>query len=137
MLYSIFRSLFWAQTIATKVKYGFFPLRDGVDSQNVSAFGPFGIWGFFFCVRDAQPAQPCFLQCVLGMPAIMFTDGVVHPPHDLSADDWECPSSQNSIHHFPLPLGKSAGRETLGVFRILWTLTYFMDFLVFTPLSSH
>lgn len=130
MLCSIFRSLFWAQTIATKVKYGFFHLRDGVDSQNVSAFGPFGIW--VFCVRDAQPAQTCFLQCVLR----------VHIPWPASQTVWRPPTSrpvcrwlgvsQFSEQHSSLSSspGKSAGRKhwvfsaSYGLLLISWISSF-------------
>lgn len=131
MLCSIFRSLFWVQTIATKVKYGFFHLRDGVDSQNVSDFGSFGIW--VFRGRDAQPVETCFLQWVLRMPAIMFTfPGPASqtvwwpPPHDLSADDCGCVP-------FLLPLGNSAGQDTLGVFRILLFISWISSFSLLSP----
>lgn len=41
----------------------FFHLRNCVGSQNVSDFETFVIWAFH--MRDAQPAQTCFLHCGL------------------------------------------------------------------------
>lgn len=84
MLCSIFRSLFWAQTVATRVKYGFFHLRDGIASQNVSAFGPFGICFVCVCVLGmlsllrlafSSVFSGCQRSCSHSLPCL--TDGVV------------------------------------------------------------
>lgn len=105
---SIFRSLFWVQTIATKVKYGFFHLRDGVDSQNVSDFGSFGIW--VFRGRDAQPVETCFLQWVLRMPrSCSHSLGLPHRQfggHHLTT----CLQMTVGVSHFSFPWETVQGR---------------------------
>lgn len=141
MLCSIFRSLFWVQTFATKVKYGFFHLRNSVDFQNVSDFGPFGICffvlGMLSLLRLAFSSvfSGCQWSCShsLGLPHRQCGG---YPPHDLSADDWVCPISQTAIITFSFPWEIVQDRKHWVFDRILLTLiSWISSFSLLSPVT--